>query len=216
MLQAVDDYYKHAFAPEILSVLNFIENSKIPTIVLDNYKYAKDAVKHLIDNGYKKISFISAPTGEMHSVKERYRGYKDALKENKIKFNKSLVCFSKTLRGEWDLSVNYELIEKIISGTNKPDALFIISDPVAMIAIQVIKRMGYKVPDDIGVVGFDDRRLCRYLDTPLTSVYQPKYEMGEKGTELLIKIIEGKKIKEKNIYFDMKLLVRESSNRLKK
>ncbi len=85
-----------------------------------------------------------------------------------------------------------------------------------MVAIQVIKRYGLKIPDDIGIVGFDDRRFCKYLDPPLTSVYQPKYEMGAKATELLIKIIEGEDEKQRNVNMDMKLSIRESSNRLAK
>ena len=59
-------------------------------IILDNYKYSKIAVKHLLDNGYKKIGYISAPL-EMQSLKDRYRGYIDALEDNKVPFNKSLV-----------------------------------------------------------------------------------------------------------------------------
>jgi len=78
--------------------------------------------------------------------------------------------------------------------------------------MQIIKKLGLKIPDDVGIVGFDDRRICKYLDPTLTSVFQPKYEMGAKGMDLLIKIIEGKEIKERNIYLDMKLSVRESSS----
>ena len=200
----------------VVLIENFINDSKIPTVKLDNYKYAKIAVKHLINEGYRRISYISAPIEEIYSLKERYEGYKDALKENGIKFDESFVCFSRTLRGEWDLSQSYKLIENIMSKTDHPDALFIISDTVAMIALQVVKKMGYKIPDDVGVVGFDDRRICRYLDTPLTSVYQPKYKMGAKGMELLLKIIKGEEIKERNIYLDMGLSIRESSDRAKR
>lgn len=200
----------------VVLIENFIDDPKIPTVKLDNYKYAKIAVKHLIDEGYKRIGYISAPLEEMYSLKERYKGYKDALKEIGTKFDESIVYFSKTLRSEWDLSQSYKLIENIMSKSDHPDALFIISDTVAMIALQVVKKMRYRVPDDIGVVGFDDRRLCKYLDTPLTSVYQPKYEMGAKGMELLLKIIEGEEIKERNIYLDMKLSIRESSHRAKR
>jgi len=215
----LDNNLVYTFLEEGIPVVlieNFVDDPKIPAVVLDNYKYAKIAVKHLIDNGYRKIGYISAPVEEMYSLKERYNGYKAALKENGVKLDKSLIYFSKTLRGEWDLLPNYMLIENIMSKTNHPDALFIISDTVAMVALQVIKKMGYIIPDDVGVVGFDDRRLCKYLDTPLTSVCQPKYEMGSKGMKLLLKIIEGEEIEERNIYLDMGLSVRKSSDREKK
>ncbi len=200
----------------VVLIENFLNDPNISTVILDYYKYAKIAVKHLVDNGYKRIGYISAPLEEMYTLKDRYRGYRDALKENGIIYDKSIVYFDKIIRGEWDLSLSCNLIEGIMSNPNPPDALFIISDSVAMIALQVIKKMGYRIPDDIGIVGFDDRRMCRYLDPPLTSVYQPKYEMGAKGMELLLRIIEGEEIKDKNIYLDMKLSIRESSNRREK
>ena len=189
-----------------------IKNPLIITISLDFYKYAKMAVEHLIKKGYRKIAYISAPL-EMISLRERLRGYKDALAENNISFDEKLVYFDRSIRGEWDLSASRILVESIMSKPEHPDALFIISDTVAMVAIQVIKSLGFKIPDDVGVMGFDDRRVCKYLDPPLTSIYQPKYEMGATATELLIRIIEGEEIKEKNIYMEMKLSIRESSNR---
>lgn len=196
----------------IVLIESFLENPDIIKIILDNYKYSKIAVKHLLDNGYKKIGYISAPL-EMQSLKDRYRGYIDALEENKVPFNKSLVYFSNAIRGEWDLTESGKLIAKIMSKSDHPDALFIISDTVAMAAIQIIKKMGLKIPDDVGIVGFDDRRICKYLDPTLTSVFQPKYEMGARGMDLLIKIIEGEEIKERKIYLDMRLSIRQSSNK---
>ncbi|MBM3705137.1 MAG: LacI family transcriptional regulator [Actinobacteria bacterium] len=186
---------------------------EVVSVVIDNYRYSKMAVKHLIDNGYKKIAFISAPPEEMSNLTERFKGYEDALRENGFNFSGSLVYFNKAIRGEWDLTSSSRMIEEIITGKNRPDALYIISDAVAMVAIQVCKKAGFKIPEDIGIVGFDDRRFCKYLDPPLTSIYQPKYEMGEKGMEMLIKLIEGEPVAEKTLYLDMKLSIRESSCR---
>jgi DNA-binding LacI/PurR family transcriptional regulator len=197
----------------IVSIENFKKNSSIPAVVLDNYKYSKLAVKHLIDMGYKRISYLSGPVEEMYILEERYRGYVDALKDGGIEFDKDIVYFDKRLRGEWDLDGLNELIEGIISGPGKPDALFIISDVAALIAIRVIAKLGYKIPEEIGVMGFDDRRMSRNSVISLSSVFLPKYEMGRKGMELLIDNIEGNGRSEKNIYLDMKLSIRESTSR---
>lgn len=197
--------------------LALIESSivfpEIVSVIIDNYKYSKMAVSHLIENGYRKIAFISAPLEEMSNLNERFKGYKDALREGNYKVDESLIYFNKAIRGEWDLTSSGKLIEKIISKKNRPDAMFIISDSVAMVAIYACKKAGLKIPDDVGIVGFDDRRFCRYLDPSLTSIYQPKYEMGLKGTEMLIRLIEGDSIKEKTVYLDMKLSIRKSSSR---
>ena len=202
-----------ALIENFINNLSLEKNPLVITVALDFYKYAKIAVEHLINNGYRRIAYISAPL-EMVSLRERLRGYKDALKENGIGYDEKLVYFDKSIRGEWDLTASGRLIENIITQLNPPDALFIISDTVAMVAIQVIKKLGMKIPDDIGVVGFDDRRFCKYLDPPLTSIYQPKYEMGAKATEMLIRIIEGEDLKDRSINMDMKLSIRESSKRL--
>lgn len=197
--------------------LALIESSivfpEIVSVIIDNYKYSKMAVSHLIENEYRKIAFISAPLEEMSNLNERFKGYKDALREGNYKVDESLIYFNKAIRGEWDLTSSGKLIEKIISKKNRPDAMFVISDSVAMVAIYVCKKAGLKIPDDVGIVGFDDRRFCRYLNPPLTSIYQPKYEMGLKGTEMLIRLIEGESIKEKTVYLDMKLSIRKSSSR---
>jgi DNA-binding LacI/PurR family transcriptional regulator len=84
-----------------------------------------------------------------------------------------------------------------------------------MVAIQVCKKLGFRIPEDVGIVGYDDRRFCKYLDPPLTSIYQPKYEMGATGTEMLIKLIEGEDSGPANIRLDMKLSIRRSSTRIK-
>jgi DNA-binding LacI/PurR family transcriptional regulator len=197
----------------VVSIENIKDDSTIPAIILDNYKYSKLAVKHLIDKGYKRIGYLSGPTEEMYILQERYKGYTDGLKDSGIELDKRIINFDKRLRGEWDLDGLNELIAGIISGPGKPDALFIISDVVALIAIRVITKLGYKIPEEIGIMGFDDRRMSKNSVISLSSVFLPKYEMGRKGMELLINNIEGNGRAEKNVYLDMKLSIRESTSR---
>ena len=197
----------------VVLIENFINDPNIPTVILDSYKYSRMAVKHLIDRGYKRIGYLSGPIEEMYTLKGRYNGYIDALKENGIEFDKNIVYFDKRLRGKWDLDGINSLIEEIVSRPERPDALFIISDVVALIAIRVITKLGYKIPDEIGIMGFDDRRMSRNSVISLSSVFQPKYEMGRKGMELLLDSIEGNSRAKKNIYLDMKLSIRESTSR---
>ncbi len=197
----------------VVSIENIKDDSNVPAVILDNYKYSKLAVKHLIDMGYKRIGYLSGPIEEMYILQERYKGYSDGLKDGGIELDKRIVNFDKRLRGEWDLDGLNELIAGIISGPGKPDALFIISDVVALIAIRVITKLGYKIPDEIGIMGFDDRRMSKNSVISLSSVFLPKYEMGRKGMELLIDNIEGNNGAKKNIYLDMKLSIRESTSR---
>jgi LacI family transcriptional regulator len=186
--------------------------SDVVKVLLENYKYSKMAVQHLIDNGYRRIGYISAPPEEMENLQDRFRGYKDAIRENGMELDESIIYFSKIIRGAWDLTSSAELIKTIMTKKNRPDALFIISDTIAMVAMQVIKNLGLNIPGDVGVVGFDDRRFCKYLDPSLTSIYQPKYEIGSKITELLIKNLGNEEIEKKTILLDMQLSIRQSSS----
>ncbi len=197
----------------IALIENTVDIPDVVKVLLENYKYSKMAVRHLIDNGYHRIGYISAPAEEMKNLQERFRGYKDALLENGLEIDESIIHFNKIIRGAWDLTSSGELIKAIMSEKNHPDALFIISDTIAMVAIQVIKSLGLKIPREVGVVGFDDRRFCKYLDPPLTSIYQPKYEIGSKITELLIKTLNGEEIEDNTILLGMQLSIRQSSSR---
>lgn len=198
----------------VVLIENFINDPNIPKVILDNYKYSKMAVNHLIEKGYRYIGYLSGPIEEMHTLRGRYKGYMDALKENKIVYDENIVFFDKRLRGKWDLDGARALIEEICLAKKKLDALFIISDIVAQIALRVITKLGYRIPNDIGVMGFDDRRMSKNSVISLSSVFQPKYEMGAMGMKLLLDNIEGRNGGEKNIHLEMKLAIRESTNRV--
>ncbi len=197
----------------VVLIENFINDPDIPKIILDNYQYSRMAVNHLIEKGYRNIGYLSGPLEEMYTLRGRYKGYMDAIKEAGIDYDENIVYFDKRMRGKWDLDGVKTLIKEIFSANKKPDALFIISDIAALIALRVIIEMGYRIPEDIGVMGFDDRRMSKNSVISLSSVYQPKYEMGERGMELLLDNIEGRKRKDNNIYLEMKLSIRESTAR---
>ncbi len=73
----------------VVLIENFINDPKIPTVIVDNYKYSMEAMQHLIDRGYKRIGYLSGPIEEMYTLKERYKGYTDALKINRMEFDEN-------------------------------------------------------------------------------------------------------------------------------
>ncbi|MCL5986762.1 MAG: LacI family transcriptional regulator [Actinobacteria bacterium] len=195
----------------IVLLEKFLDYPNIPTVVLDIYKYAKMAVQHLIDNGYRSIVFVSAPP-DMAAVIERFKAYKDCLSENGINYNDSLVYFDDSLI-KWEIKPGYELIEKILSQKNNIDAFFINSDVIAVAALKAIKKFGYKIPDDIGIMGFDDIRMAEYSDPPLSTVYLPKFSMGAKAVELLVGLIEDKHMESADLSPEMHLSIRGTTIR---
>ena len=192
----------------IVLIEKFITDPDIPGVLIDNISAAKKAVEYLIELGYRDIGFISAPV-EMVPFKDRFEGYKRALQENMIPYNSSNVYVKDSIRRE-SLRDGYQLMKRIIRRGNYPGAFFIVSDTLAIGVMKAIRDSGMKVPDDIAIVGFDDIEMASFCEPPLTTMAQPKYEMGVRGMELLVKAMSGVRLRNKEIELEVELVVRES------
>ncbi|MBL7844491.1 MAG: LacI family DNA-binding transcriptional regulator [Cyclobacteriaceae bacterium] len=182
-------------------------------IIVDDFTGAKDATLHLIEQGCKRIAHIEGPPN-LEISKQRLEGYKEALKENNILFNKDLIaiCPSGTIEE------GKKATEKLLSLKNPPDAIFATNDPSAMGAMQAIKEKGLKMPKDIALVGFSNWFFSALMDPPLSSVDQPGFEMGQEAAKLLIRQIEKQDKDDLDILPETKILktrliIRESSKK---
>jgi len=198
----------------IVLIEKFMQSSDIPAVVIDNLSAAKKGVKHLLSLGHRKIGYISAPL-ELVPLRERFEGYKRALLESQVPYDSSVVYIEKTIKKE-DLRSGYKIMKKILQQGNFPRAFFIVSDTLAIGAIKAIKDFGMKVPDDIAIVGFDDIDIASFSDPPLTTMVQPKHQMGVKGMEMLIKAMSGVKLRKKEIRMDVEIAVRGSCGESRK
>jgi LacI family transcriptional regulator len=180
-------------------------------IIVDDFTGAKEATLHLIDQGCKRIAHIEGPPN-LEISKQRLEGYKEALKEHNMTFNKELVaiCPSGTIEE------GKKATEKLLSLKNPPDAIFATNDPAAMGAMQAIKAKGLKMPTDVALVGFSNWFFSSLMDPPLSSVDQPGFEMGQEAAKLLIRQIEKQEKDDEDITPETKILktrliIRESS-----
>ncbi len=169
-----------------------IEGIKIPTISIKNLEISNYAVSYLIELGHKKIGFMGEPL-EIGKISSRFRGYKKALEEKGITFDQDLVFVDDSLRGE-DYSNSFEYIVENIRDITRCSALFITSDKIAIVAIKALKRAGISVPEDISIIGFDGLEVSKYITPGLTTIVQPRYEMGSQAMKMLIKLINGEKV----------------------
>ena len=192
----------------LVLIEKFIDDPDIPGVLIDNISAAREAVKYLIELGYRDIGFISAPVA-MVPFKDRFEGYKRALHENMIPYNSSYVHIKDNI-GREGFKDGYQLMERIIRQGNYPRAFFIVSDTLAIGAMKAIRDSGRKVPDDIAIIGFDDIEMASFCEPPLTTMAQPKYEMGVRGMELLVKAMSGVRLRKKEIKLEVELVVRES------
>lgn len=175
-------------------------------VVVDNEGGSFTGVNHLIQRGYKKILYIAGAI-ITQTAKDRLAGYKRALSERGIEYNEALVK-SGSYRSEW----GYKAIEEFLKEKIDFDAVFCGNDLIAIGAIKKLKESNIKVPEDVGVVGFDDIYVASMIEPALTTVKQPNYEMGYQAVELLLDVIKNKNSdSDRKIVLNTELIVRKST-----
>lgn len=153
-------------------------------VVVDDYQGAYNAVTHLIETGCKRIAFYGSPM-TLEISKNRYNGYKDALKRHGIEPDDSLMRFCDN-RSDAEI-VTPEILER----EDRPDAFFAVNDDTAIGIMYAAKRLGFKVPDDISICGFTNGQRAISCDPMLTTVEQRGKRVGEEAADILIGHVEG-------------------------
>lgn len=189
-------------------VLNNAFSEPINYIAIDNKTAAKEAIQYLINLGHERIATIS---GDLltQAGKTRLDGYLEALAENHIPAKEEYLTRGEFLRGPARQSAKALLTLK-----NRPTAIFAASDVMALEAIDVAKKMGLNVPEDLSIVGFDDCPLAEYSSVGLTTINQPLAEMGRMGLENLHQIVKLKAEFPIRILLETKLVERDSCARI--
>ena len=171
-------------------------------IDIDNASAGYEATAHLINLGYRKIATITGPQNLIAGY-DRFLGYQQALEDHQLPIDPQLI-----VEGDFSENSGYEACRKIIS--QKPDAIFIANDTMAIGAFQAIQQAGLHVPDDIAVVGFDDIPQASSSQVPLTSIRQPTQQMGAAAVNALIEIIHFPNAKPENTILPTELVIRQS------
>lgn len=187
---------------------NSFEKEPVNSIAINNEKAAIDIVEYLVKLGHKNIATIAGDLST-ESGKKRLEGFKAAIKSNGLKLSTSYITVGHYLR-----SPAKKAMEHLLALKAPPTAVFCASDVMAMEAMDVARKKGLKIPDDISIVGFDDNPLCSYSPVALTTVWQPIAEMGRMGVELLNQIVSGKKKQPLKTLLEAKLIERKSCTKL--
>ncbi|CAH8282684.1 LacI family transcriptional regulator [Mariniflexile fucanivorans] len=179
----------------------------VSSVTIDDFKGGYDATQHLINQGCKRIAHLSN-NREILIFKNRYLGYRQAIIDNGLEFDESLVIetMSKVLEGRKTTKI-------LLAMDNPPDAIFSSSDFTALGAIEEIKEQGLKIPNDISVIGFSNEPFTRFMELSITSVDQSPVEMGRITAQVFLEEVgNGKKIKtQKQVVLTPELIVRKSS-----
>lgn len=162
----------------------------LPKVSINNLEASYNATNHLIKNGYTKIAILHSNTRLNINI-QRLQGYKDALKAHHIPINEAYIkpCdFHDTDILKQSIET---AIQELIALPNPPTAILATSDQISTQSVSIIKNLGYRIPQDLALVGFTNTTLAATLSPPLSTVYQPAKEIGEIAAGKLLDIIEG-------------------------
>ena len=161
-----------------------IEGVDCDAVLVDNANGAYKAVKHLIDQGYRKIGIVDGYLDRTTGA-ERLKGYLQALKEAGIAKDDSLIKI-----GDFKKESGKRLTRELLKQSNRPEAIFTTNIDMSIGTLIAIKEAGLTIPDDIGIVCFDDSDWALILEPSITVIRQPVYQLGSTAAGLLIKKIE--------------------------
>ena len=165
---------------------------------------AQQATQHLIDTGSKRIAFIGGPN-HLDMVKRRKHGYLEALRENRIPIDRTLVAC-----GRIDFEVAMQAALDLLRREDRPDAILAFNDIITFAAFSAVKELGLRIPEDVALIGFTDDVHASYVTPRLSAIEDQSQLMGKTACQLLLQQIAGDTKVYKKI-IPQKLVIRETS-----
>lgn len=174
-------------------------------VLVNNYEGSYKAVTYLINQGYKNIAFITGPSSTKTS-QQRLEGYKKALEDHNVGYDHQYV-----LEGSFKREWGKKAIDQLIQNKVYFDAVYCGDDMIAIGAMKALKDKGYKIPEDIGIMGYDNIYISEVVEPSLSTVRQPNYDMGAQAVSIALDAIEDKKIHGKVTILETDLMIRKST-----
>lgn len=195
-------------AAPVVAVDRPLPDSPGDAVLADTRLAAKQAVLHLVAQGYRSIGCVTGPSG-VPTAEDRLAGYRDGLREADLAYRAERVrhCGFKAPGAK-------EATELLMSGVDAPDALLVANNIMAVGVLESLAERELRPGRDVGVVAFDDAPWATLLDPPLTVVSQPAYAMGEAAARLLLDRIAGDEAQTSTTTLSAELVVRGSSTKV--
>lgn len=176
----------------------------VHSVTIDNLNAGREAARHLVALGHKRIGYLGNRFG-LQADMERFSGYRQILEEADIGFQPELVA-----HGDGRPEGGMSAMERLLALPEPLTAVFCYNDMEAIGALRAIRERGLTVPGDVSVVGLDDLFLASYTDPPLTTIQQPKHQMGRLAVEILLQLLSGEK-PDSHVTLAGKLIVRQTT-----
>jgi LacI family transcriptional regulator len=183
------------------------EHINVPKVTTDDFNSGIKATEHLIENGCKRISFLSiSPTLSIST--KRMGGYLEALKNHYIREEPTLV-----IQCVGDDKKDAALIRQLLKRKDRPDGVFAVVEKLAIFTYEVCEELELRIPDDVKLVSFSNLQTAALLKPSLTTITQPAYDIGREAAAMLFKLVERKKQRfhPEQVVLNSKLFARGSS-----
>jgi LacI family transcriptional regulator len=178
---------------------------QVDVVLTDHQRGGMLATRHLIELGHTRIACIAGPSSITPSA-DRITGYRKALEAAGLPYDERLL-----LRGDYHAQSGMDITQIILKMNPRPTAIFALNDLMALGALRAASEAGYSVPKDIAVVGYDDLEIARFTNPPLTTIAQPKKEIGAQAIRLLVDRIARKSHPPRRVVLAPELVVRRST-----
>ncbi|MBT9672698.1 LacI family DNA-binding transcriptional regulator [Secundilactobacillus kimchicus] len=195
-----------------------VRDQHIPMVVLNRQLSREDIVNYATDDylgaqlliqyaarmGHERIGILEGHP-KFSSTKERWRGYVDSLNKAGLQFNDQWVKV-----GDYLPKSGYDKMKELLSGSAVPSCVFVTNDDMAVGAIRACEDLGFRVPDDISILGFDDTEYSKYLVPRLTTIKKPTHALVRKGIVALTNLLSAKNVTNRTETLRPSLVIRES------
>ena len=158
----------------------YVADRSLPSIMPGEILGGQTATTRLIKAGHRRIGLIEGEVW-MDASRDRLKGYRQALANAEILYDLDLVR-----PGNWEPSAGYEQTRALMNLKAPPTAIFCSNDLMALGCYEALKELGKRIPDDVAVIGYDDREISQFTRPPLTTILLPHFEMGALAAEHII------------------------------
>ena len=180
------------------------DDASIPCVTSDDLGNAYKLTEHLCQGGHTRLAFVGGPpAGDVANL--RIEGFRLCLEERGLALSPNHI-----IRGDY-ATVDWQLIDGLFNGEDRPTAVVAVSDLVAAKLVAWLKEHGLRVPDDVSVAGFDDDPLAGFLDPPLTTIRTTAARQGQHAAQMMMDLIAGKTPQKTRVTLPGDLVIRRST-----
>ena len=177
--------YRNASCP-VLLLDHWTELMDFNSVLINNADAARAITEHLLDNGHREVGYLRG-NYRIKAFRSRFIGFQTALKKYKVPYKEE---YTVTV-GTYMSTACQDMLEYLKKKPKLPTAFFADNDIIALGAMKALQEMGYRIPEDISIVGFDDLTFSEISSPPLTTLRVEKREMGKMAVRRLVELIDG-------------------------